>query len=521
MLPRNLRLLIRADAGPRIGTGHLMRCMAIAQAWKGLGGQVAFACGTLPGTLENRLHQEGFLHYTMANSAGDGTDAREVSEIATAFSPDWMILDGYQFDDHYQSRLRTPESKLMVIDDYGHGRHTCADLVLNQNAYANQNTYHHLEHDRVLAGPRFLLLREEFAGCELAKQEQRVAKSAKRILVTLGGSDPENVTLRVLQALETIGKPELVVDAVLGAGFQHLEEVREFKRSANLNLRIHRNVDRMSTLMTNVDLTITAGGSTCYELARCGVPAMIVSIADNQIPIAKSLNDQGIAIDCGDHTHLEEAPFAKSIAKVLRNPELRRAMSNRGPQLVDGNGAARTARRMAAELYALRPATADDADWLLSLRNEPEFRAMSFDSQAVSAASNRSWLTRILHSPDLALWIAHYKNDEPIGYVSLNVEPRGIVAEFNICLHLSERGKGHGPILIEKASRLAFSKFGIDQIRVQIKHGTQGTQHAFQRAGYRPIAPTVVNGQTACQMKIDRRSFDSPNVPNVGVRKSA
>ncbi len=508
MLPRDLRLLIRADVGPRIGTGHLMRCLALGQAWKSIGGQVAFACGALPGVLKNRLINEGFALFSIANAACDGTDARETCDIATAFAPDWVVLDGYRFNDAYQSRLRSVEGSLLVVDDYGHGRHEAADAVLNQNAYATYHSYPHVKQDRLLLGSKYLLLRNEFSENHPDSDDKHIVSKVKRILVTFGGADPENVTLRTLKALDSLDKSNVVVDVVIGASYQHTEELRVFKKSTTLNLRLHRNVDRMSSLMSKVDLAISAGGSTCYELARCGIPTAIISIADNQKPIAKSLHEKGVAICCGHYEDFDGSRFAKTLREVFRDAEKRRSMSQCAKRLVDGNGSIRIAQHLSSQLYQLRPANQNDFDILLELRNEPEFRALSFNPQFVSHDSHRNWLHKKLTSPNSALWIAHFKHGPPLGYICADIDHQHSNCNFSICLHSSERGKRHGPTLIDKATRQIFSQFDVEQTVAQLKHGKHASQFAFRKAGYSTIAPTIVRGQTAYQMAFDRSLLD-------------
>ncbi len=508
MLPRDLRLLIRADVGPRIGTGHLMRCLALGQAWKSIGGQVAFACGTLPGVLQNRLTKEGFALFSIANAACDGTDARETCEIATAFAPDWVVLDGYRFNDAYQSRLRSVEGRLLVVDDFGHGRHEAADAVLNQNAYATHLSYPHLKADRLLLGSKYLLLRTEFSENLLDSEDKHIVNSVKRILVTFGGADPENVTLQTLKVLDSFGKSNLVVDVVIGASYQHTEELRVFKKSTTLNLRLHRNVDRMSSLMSKVDLAISAGGSTCYELARFGIPTAVISIAENQKPIAKSLDEKGVAICCGHYLDFDGSRLAKTLRQIFGDAEKRRSMSRCAKRLVDGNGSSRIARHLSSQLYQLRAAKQSDFDILLELRNEPEFRAMSFSPQFVSHDTHQQWLHKKLTSPNSALWIAHFKHGPPLGYVCADIDNQTSTCNFSICLHSSERGKRHGPTLINKATRQIFSEFDVDQIVAQLKHGKHASQFAFRKAGYSNIAPTVVRSQTAYQMAFDRSLLD-------------
>lgn len=509
-----LKLLIRADASPEIGTGHVMRTFALGQAWRRLGGSVTFVCGQLPKSLVLKIENEGFGIFQVTNANGDIDDANETAKIIADLQPDWIAVDGYRFDDDYQSAIKVTDSLLMVVDDYRHAEHANADLVLNQNAYAKLDDYRTLSQSRILTGPSFAILRNEFLNGLPSHQTRgkHIPKTARRILVTYGGSDEDNWTLKTLKLLSDLNRKRLIVDCVIGACYAHLRELETFKKTANMSLRIHRNVNHMSTLMEHVDLAISAGGSTCYELARCGVPGIVVSIADNQVPVAQAMDDYGTMVSVDrESNHLMSDPveertkrLKKIIRRILNDFELRQTMSNRGMTLVDGQGGSRIAKEMAAHLFSFRLATAEDAEMLLNWRNDPEVRSVSFNDAAIELDSHIKWLGRRLNDPNTAIWVAENRDRRPVGQVRFELNDSGTQAIVSIIVEQSMRGRGVGKVLIALASEEFFESSSASEIVAQIKPGNVASEKAFKAAGFQLTEPTIVNEKIAIQMKLVR-----------------
>jgi UDP-2,4-diacetamido-2,4,6-trideoxy-beta-L-altropyranose hydrolase len=549
----HLRLLIRADAGPQIGTGHVMRMIALGQAWKRLHGDVAFACGDLPGGLIRRITSEGFKLFQLGNARCDSQDASDTRDVAAAFEPHWICLDGYRFDDAYQKRIakNLPQSsglrhRLLVVDDYQHATHQHADFVVNQNAYADDKFYGNIEQSDSKAGPeyltgsRFTLLRSEFSNTQF--EPKRIMKQARRILITFGGADPDNWTLRTLQSLENLDRQRLVVDCVVGACYRHTTELSQFKRQANMNLRVHRNIDRMSSLMQQVDLAITAGGSTCYELARCGVPALVVSIAENQTLNTAAMDQSGamlsvfrptddVASSASEDEKIAQAAadtqLQKTIKKLLNDPVKRQNMSDAGVRLVDGQGATRLATQMTGLCFAFRKAVRDDADLTLAWRRDPESRAASFTDKPISASDHKTWIqpqnNQRPGKGESTVWIAQDASGIPVGLIRFQINPQR-TATVEILVAPSRRGAGLGTILLSRASHLAFQELSVDRIVASINPINLAGEKAFKNVGFQPILPTTVNGQLANQFELLRSEFlgeTSESEPRSELRKSA
>ena len=196
-------LLIRADGGPQIGTGHLMRCLALAQHWLLERGPVTFLLAADAPTFSARLRGEGGDRQLIDVEPGSEADAQATSTAAAELGARWIVCDGYHFGADYQRRLKADGRRLLFVDDYGHGGEYCADLVLNQNLYAEPSPYARRETaTELLLGSRYALLRREFVAAERPGGGQRIVPpDATRILITLGGADPAGFTAVAVAAL--------------------------------------------------------------------------------------------------------------------------------------------------------------------------------------------------------------------------------------------------------------------------------------------------------------------------------
>lgn len=343
-------ILIRADANTRIGSGHVMRCLALAQTWRGFGGKVTFLSTDKMDNLADRIESEGMELRHLATRTGSAEDAVETGVMADNLDASWVVVDGYQFDGAYQRRIKDQGIRLLCIDDYGHTDRYFADIILNQNIYAKDvcnKLYSHREpYTQLLLSTRYAMLRKEFY--EYPDGDTgigRVRRNARNVLVTLGGGDPENATERIIDAIRRIFLDGLEVIAVAGSENPHGDRLQ--KAIADMNgASLVRDATRMPELMAWADVAVAAGGSTCWELAYMGLPALVQVLFDNQADIAAGLDAAGVAINLSRFEDLTVERIAGSLTRLIRNADLRREMSRCGRALVDGMGSRRVVEAM-------------------------------------------------------------------------------------------------------------------------------------------------------------------------------
>lgn len=281
-------LLIRADAAPRMGTGHVMRCLALAQAARREGLDVHMICRLGVDWLRERLAREDIPLHCLPDMppVAEEPDSLllqlQMDNLAipeTASAPIWVVLDGYHFDTACQLAVMRAGYRLLVIDDYAHLPEYHCDILLNQNIGSELLDYNG-EISHKLFGLDYVILRQEFF--DIPKDIQTKARHVlpQRILITLGGGD-------FIEYLEKIAidmiTPELAGRSVrVIQGAMDRERIHKAFSRSPVNLEILSHIDNMPAILMDTDLCITAGGSTCWELCYLHVPFRMISIAENQ-----------------------------------------------------------------------------------------------------------------------------------------------------------------------------------------------------------------------------------------------
>lgn len=336
-----MTVFFRADGSQQIGVGHITRCLALAGQLKKSKHEVAFISRLYEQAIIARIRAGGFpVHIIPVESSKEEDLEGTIAVTKGGEEKAVLVIDQYELDSAYQKTIKESGLSLVLIDDLAHGR-CYADLVLNQNIYANDELYSVEPYTRLLLGPRYALLREEFALWR--RPSKTVPERARHILVTLGGSDPRNQTLKVIQAIASLhGNLEAIV--VTGCGYAHHESLERYLADRQDRFLLHMDVDSMAELMCWSDLAVSAGGSTCWELACLGVPNVILTLADNQRQNSLELGRAGISVDLGWWEDVSTEVIAGSLQQLIEDAEARRRMSEAGRALIDGQGVSRVAK---------------------------------------------------------------------------------------------------------------------------------------------------------------------------------
>lgn len=320
--PMTHLVTFRTDASLQIGTGHVMRCLTLADALAARGTQCQFICRAHEGNLIEFICGKGYeVHSLPAGAiagesstgfnayapdlthshwlgATQGQDAEACASILATQHPDWLIVDHYGLDACWEHSLAPHYRKLMVIDDLADRPHSC-DLLLDQNLGRKPQDYGALvpAHCQLLIGPHFALLRPEFSAVRPYSLQRRDAQPTLRhLLITMGGVDQPNATGHVLQALKTCFLPqESRITVVMGLTAPWLQDVRELAAQMPWPTEVVINVNNMAQRMADSDLAIGAAGSTSWERSCLGLPTLIVVLAKNQQSGAQALEAEHAA----------------------------------------------------------------------------------------------------------------------------------------------------------------------------------------------------------------------------------
>jgi UDP-2,4-diacetamido-2,4,6-trideoxy-beta-L-altropyranose hydrolase len=327
-----------------------MRCLTLAEALRDKSIYVRFICRDLTGNLIDLLNTR-MIPVTILPSpikvgqdnvsnnpsswleVSQAEDAMQTIEALRGIRPDWLIVDQYGLDAEWERELHQYAGHLMVIDDLANRKHEC-DVLLDQNYFSNpENRYTDLAPPscNFLLGPQYALLRKEFEELRL-----RFVKkiSLNRVLVFLTSGDDQGATMKAMEGIDLYGQINHV-DIVVGKANPDIFSIRKICQRKNWNF--HCQIDYMSSLISEADLVIGAGGSSNWERCVLGVPALVVVLAENQVDIARALDDAGVVINLGWHMNVHAHDYKKALNSI--NEQVLGAMSQSAFELVDAKGA--------------------------------------------------------------------------------------------------------------------------------------------------------------------------------------
>lgn len=495
-------LLVRVDASRDVGTGHAMRCLALAQGWRDDHATVRFLMAEALPAVEERLRVEGVEVMRLSAPPGSAADAKATMDVAASSKPAWVVLDGYRFGPEFQVQLKEQGCRVLAIDDYGHAGRYAADLVLNQNLSARPEMYaRRAQGTRLLLGPAYVLLQRNFR--TLSPRTRREA-AARRVLVTVGGVDPHNLTLKILRALGTLSREGLEVRAVVGSGNPNETSLRPVAGSSKGRIRLEQNPPDMAALMEWADVAIAAAGTTAWELAYMGVPMLLLSAADNQRPVAESLASIGAARDLGTWEALKDEVVAAQVEALLTSPKDRETMAASARAVVDGRGVSRVVAEMKAALITLRSVRDDDARRLWEWANDKLVRSVSFSTEPIPWEDHVAWFGAKRADESCRFYIALDPKGDPLGQIRFDL--RGTAAEVSVSLDAGFRSRGYGSALILAGSRKVLAETGVARLDAYVKPGNEPSVHAFLNAGYKDAGRTKVRGQQALRFVLERET---------------
>ncbi len=447
-----------------------MRMMALGQAWQERGGCMTLASVTCPEGVAARVRDEGIrLLQLRADQPGCSADLQHTIELARDLRAGWVVLDGYAFDVGYQRALRQEGFKVLVVDDHGYSDVWAADCVLNQNLFAPERIYRNeVEACTCLLGVRFALLRREFriAGGTLVRvgqtgspacasaQEDGTPPGSKarrwRVLITMGGSDPENATGRVLQILASLPQPGMDIRVLVGAASPHYRDVERMAECSPHSVEVLRNVRDMPEQYSWADGVISAGGSSCWEWMLYHLPATVVCVAENQRAVIESLVSQQLALDLGWPRDLLGPDAVRKLRDWLTT--LGDHKPSVGASAVDGFGALKVAGVLDGTGLWLRPAVQGDCRLYFEWANDPEVREAGVHTAPIPWESHERWFSDRVASSTSRLYLAHDLSDQPVGQVRFERRQDGDW-EVGFSVAHARRSQGVGGRMLNVALR--------------------------------------------------------------------
>ena len=394
-------------------------------------------------------------------------------------------MDGYHFAPDYQKAVKVNGYKLLVIDDMAHLNHYHADILLNQNIHAPSLRYSCDRDTEKLLGCEYVLRRREFL--KYKSWKRKIPEKAKKILVTRGGADSKNVTLKIIKALNNLNNPDLEVKILSGPMNPNISSLEK-------ELHLSPSVKNMPELIAWADLAVSAGGSTCWELALMGLPSLRTIVADNQAGIAKGLGEAGgAAVDLGLHKNISVNHWSRALKEILPDKNKRSCLSEQGQTLINGKGRKNIMRAMLVGPLKLRKAQENDCELLWQWANDPEVREAAFNSENISWEDHQTWFLDKQNDPDCIQYIALNRHDNPIGQIRFDAKDS--VANIDYSIDKEFRGMGLGKMLLKRGIE-HFCAQEEKPVKIQglVKWKNTPSNRSFQDAGFLKIDEKHIDG---------------------------
>ena len=477
----------RVDSSTRIGTGHLVRCLTLAEILRSRGAKSVFLCRLLDGAATSRVEASGFeVRYLGDSLAGQylsqREDAIETLKLANECSLTRIVVDHYDLSLEWETIVAENVEDLTVIDVFTSRQHRC-DLLLNQNLLPPQAQSYVAslpDAERALVGPHFALLQPNFVAIRSLRSTE--ISDVKRIVVFMGGSDSENSTEFVLRELVNMGLGAITVDVVIGSSNPHQSNIL-LAFEGHRSLTFHSDLPSLAPLLARSDLAIGAGGTSNWERMCLGVPSLVMDIAENQREICIELAQAGLIEYLGSSDQISAINFQNAVSKLISNRNLRSTYSLQGQITVDGLGAKRVAEALLPSDQAsltLRECQTEDVVSYFNWVNDPSVRQSSLVMNPITWKEHDAWFTIRMNDPMCRMYVLCSDN-LPVGQIRF----QNVNDAWSINYSLDEfvRGRGWGNFLVERGiAEMKKSTGGKFIANVKVPNFT--SQKIFEQLGF-------------------------------------
>jgi UDP-2,4-diacetamido-2,4,6-trideoxy-beta-L-altropyranose hydrolase len=474
-----------------------MRCLALAQAWQDAGGTVVFAMAESTSAIDTRLRSEGVEIVQLEAAPNSVQDAWDVSALARRRHATWIVVDGYRFDSEYQRNLKNAGVKLLFVDDIGQCERYSADIVLDQNVHANNGMYANRQPEtRLLLGPRYAMLRREFHAHR--EWRRKIPAMGRRLLVTMGGSDPDGLTLRLIQAFPKISVPDLEITVVAGGSNPQLAELQRAVADSGAPIHLVGNASNMPELMAQADIAIICAGGTLWELLYMGCATLSYFRTPAQAQIVAALDAMGALHNMGSVEDFEQNNLALAVEELIAGRDRRKKMAQLGRKLVDGKGIGRVLEHVVpgglhCPVLSTVAITPDERRDFLEMAQQ-HFREVN-PMFAPAEDWKSSYFENITRNPKSSLrWIV--ADGQRVGFILFGVEdhrflPRltGAIYEVYVISEQRRKGiaRGCAKQIIDELWKACPSK-----IQLEVVEGNAAGAELWRSLGFQKVTERLV-----------------------------
>ncbi len=481
---RRALIAFRVEGGAGVGAGHVRRCMTLARELRDRGAGILFVSRSRDDSMVQDIRESGFDVIELSAVAGSTRSGPGTSQIADAadtnralagLGVDCLVVDSYALGASWEDIVRPNVLRLVAIDDLADRAH-CVDVLIDPTV-DRADRYEGLVEPgtTLLLGPSYALVERSFR----RSAPDADSRELRQLLVSFGSLDGDAHGLRAVEAIRaTLGK-DVGIDLVLGRHSPHLAAARQVA-AADGRLALHVDTDDMPALMAQADLSIGAGGTTSWERACMGVPALVAAVADNQRLVVDELARLGVALSVPSDARFDEEAGA-ALRLLWRSPGILGAMAAAGRRLVDGKGARRIADLILPPSLSVRPASSEDRALIFSWRNDPKVRAASLSTDEIPWEAHCRWFESALAHEETSILVGEIEA-VPIGVVRFDP----LVSGYRVSVYLAAdaHGRGYGAWLLRAAELWMIASGRRGAVSAEIMAGNHASVAAFEAAGY-------------------------------------
>lgn len=364
-----MSIAIRVDSSIEIGSGHVMRCLTLANRFKQRGSSISFICRDHPGNLISLIKENGFrvfilplikqvncenttkLFHSDWLGSSQEEDANECSDILKKIKPKLLIIDHYAIDIVWENSIKNFAKNIMVIDDLVDRSHDC-NFLLDQTYQRNVKEYNNLILSECvfMIGSDYALIRPEFLKYRPYSLKRRASAEFQNLIINLGGVDKDNITSLVIDSIQNINLPSsFKINVVMGKSSPHIKKVQEAISRSNFSINLNVGIKNIEELMSEADIAIGAPGSTSWERCCLGIPSILIILAKNQKDIAKSLNKKKVVKIINKPNDIKKL-LPNMLEQLKNNPKELQSMSFLASAIVDGLGVERIIHKLEADI---------------------------------------------------------------------------------------------------------------------------------------------------------------------------
>ena len=477
-------IVFRADANVEIGTGHLMRCLTLADKLQFNNLNSLFIISKKSVGFINFIKKRGYTVHVIECSHNHSDTVLYFKK--TRIKPSWLVIDHYNINIEWETAVKPYVSNILVIDDLANRSHDC-DAILNPNLHSDFTIYDGLisQNCKKFIGPRFSLLGNQYQ--QFQNLNKNISDDIFHIAIFMGGGDFFNITEHLIDHFfsyfEYLKGREIHIDVIIGSQHPNKKSIEDkCKKIPYISLYV--DTPNMAQILSKVDLCVGAGGGAALERCCLGIPSIVLTFADNQIRGVEALVNSGAVLFGGDYRQRDWKNLFKEAVLKIQSSTVRQSLSSKALSIVDGKGSDRVAAYMELKTFnpVFKNVDIEDAKILFDWRNNEDVRRYSGNPQVLVFNEHMKWLEESLDNPDqilLMLWVGNVR----FGHIRYSVKDN--IALVSIVVNPVCQNLGIGSFMLEKSIPF-LTKFNnnIIYIDAKIHRDNISSLAVFKKAGY-------------------------------------